>query len=141
MTDSYRSEDVQQILQRAMARQQEGEFSQQQLLEMASELNISADTLQFAEQEWLARRQETQERQAFNAQQRKGFRAHLIPYLAVNTSLVLLNLVTSPTHFWAVYPLTGWGLGLALHGRCAYQIKGDRKGHSKCGVNIARITT
>jgi hypothetical protein len=38
---TFRKEDVQQILQRAMAHQQEGEFSEQQLKEMASELGIS----------------------------------------------------------------------------------------------------
>ena len=125
MTHTYRSEDVQQILQRAMAHKQEGEFSREQLLEMASELGISPDILQAAEQEWLAQREGVRERQAFNTYQRRAFRAHLIPYLAVNTFLILLNLLTSPSRFWAIYPLLGWGLGLALHGWSAYQTEGE----------------
>lgn len=133
MTRAYRSEDVQRILQLAMAHQQEEEFSQEQLLEMASELDISPNTLQGAEQEWLAQRKETQEQQTLKTRRRREFRAHLIPYVAVNTSLVLLNLITCPTYFWAVYPLMGWGLGLTLHGRSAYQVK-SLKG-SRCGIS------
>ncbi len=37
-----------------------------------------------------------------------------------------LNLVTSPKHFWAVYPLLGWGLGLGLHASCTYLQKGEK---------------
>lgn len=140
MTHTYRSEDVQQILQRAMARKQEEEFSREQLLEMASELDISPDTLQFAEHEWLAQRQETQAQQTLSTCRRKGFKAHLIPYIAVNTSLVFLNLITCPTYFWAVYPLTGWGLGLALHGRSVLSNQKDER-VSRCGVSVGRITT
>ena len=66
MTDSYRSEDVQQILQRTMTRRQEREFSHEQLVEMASELGISADNLQIAEQEWLTQRGKIQERKEFD---------------------------------------------------------------------------
>lgn len=49
MAPLYTSEDVQQILKRAMAHRQE--FSRQQLEEMAAELDIPADVLQISEQE------------------------------------------------------------------------------------------
>jgi 2TM domain len=126
MTDSYRSDDVQQILQRAMARKQEGEFSHEQLLEMASELGISADNLQIAEQEWLAQRGEIQERKEFDAALREGLKSHFFSYLAVNTFLLLLNLVTDQTISWALYPLLGWGLGLLLQALQTYQLKGEK---------------
>lgn len=123
MNPVYSSEDVQQILQRAMADRQRQEFSYPQLAEMAAELDISSDLLQASEQEWLTNREELAKRQAAKAFRRKGFKAHLISYLAVNTFLVLLNLLTCPKNFWAIYPVTGWGLGLAAQGWKVYQDK------------------
>ncbi|WP_421654797.1 2TM domain-containing protein [Leptothermofonsia sp. ETS-13] len=121
---TYGTDDVQQILQRALTRQQQGEFSREQLVEMATELGISPETLQAAEQDWLANRDQEKERQAFNTYLRKSFKAHLIPYLAVNTFLILINLTTSPGYLWAVYPILGWGLGLFFHGWGAYHTEG-----------------
>jgi hypothetical protein len=126
MPDSYRSDDVEQILQRAMTRKQEGEFSREQLLEMASELGISADNLQVAEQEWLAQRGEIQERKEFNAVLREKIKSHFFSYLAVNTFLLLLNLVSEQTISWALYPLLGWGLGLLIDTLQTYQLKGEK---------------
>lgn len=124
MAHSYRSEDVQQILQRALTRQQEAEFSQEQLVEMAAELGIAPDTLQQAEQEWLAQQGEVQERREFNAYLRRSFKANLVTYLAVCTFLVLINLFSSPGSAWAQYPILGWGLGLFFQGRGAYHPEG-----------------
>ena len=125
MSHSYRSEDVQEILQRALVLKQSGAYSREQLVEMATELGISPETLQDAEQEWLAQRDGARERRLFNAYRRKKFRAHLIPYLAVNTFLVLINLTTDRSYFWAIFPILGWGLGLFFHGWSAYQTEGD----------------
>jgi hypothetical protein len=45
-----------------------------------------------------------------------GFRAHLIAYLIVNVGLVAMNLIQTPNgYFWAIWPIIGWGLGLAAH--------------------------
>ena len=44
-----------------------------------------------------------------------GFRAHLIPWVAVNTFLVFLNIFTSPGFPWAAFPAAGWGIGLITH--------------------------
>ena len=50
----YQQEDIQQILNLAIARQGDGEeFSREHLVEIAAELGISPDTLLEAEQEWL----------------------------------------------------------------------------------------
>lgn len=46
---------------------------------------------------------------------RLKFYWHLAIYLAVNTLLLVINLTTSPQHFWFIYPLMGWGIGLAAH--------------------------
>jgi hypothetical protein len=115
------SEDIQQILERAMAHQQE--FSRQQLEGMAAELEIPSDLLQISEQEWRAAQVASQQEQKVQNHQRRGFKAHLIPFLAVNSCMVVLNLLTCPQNFWAIYPITGWGIGLTAHGWKAYRTK------------------
>jgi hypothetical protein len=114
--NAYQSEDVQQILQRAMQLQNEGHFSREQLVEMAGEMGISQEILQQAEQVWLAERQTIAEQQRRRDRQRQGFIARLIPFVCVNTFLILLNVTTSPRHPWSIYPILGWGLGLVMHG-------------------------
>jgi len=44
------------------------------------------------------------------------FRQHLTSYLIVNAFLVLLWAVTSRGYFWPIWPMLGWGVGLAFHG-------------------------
>ncbi|MBI1223864.1 MAG: histidine kinase [Bacteroidetes bacterium] len=46
---------------------------------------------------------------------KKSFYQHLMAYAIVNLFLMALNLVTSPSVAWFVYPLLGWGVGLAFH--------------------------
>lgn len=52
----------------------------------------------------------------------RGFYNHAITYLAVNTALATWNLVTQPHRLWFVYPLLGWGIGLASHGLRAFEV-------------------
>lgn len=43
-----------------------------------------------------------------------GWYIHALVYLCVNAGLALIAWQTGRT--WALYPLVGWGLGLAIHG-------------------------
>lgn len=54
-----------------------------------------------------------------------AFKVHLLAYLLVNAGLVAINLATSPGYFWAVWPIIGWGLGLAAHAIATYHFGGD----------------
>jgi hypothetical protein len=45
-----------------------------------------------------------------------GFFIHLTVFLAVNTGLILFNLLLAPHKLWAFWPLFGWGIGLLFHG-------------------------
>jgi hypothetical protein len=45
----------------------------------------------------------------------KGFYQHLAVYVVINAGLVAINLLTSPRYLWFVWPLLGWGIGVALH--------------------------
>ncbi|MEH1967778.1 2TM domain-containing protein [Nostoc sp.] len=122
---TYDSEDVQQILQKALTRKQEGEFSREQLLEMASELGISSNILETTEQKWLAQQEEEHLRHRFNTFRRRAFWTHFVSFTAVNLFLITLNLITSPSYFWAIFPVLGWGLGLFFHWWSVYQTKSE----------------
>lgn len=67
------------------------------------------------------------------AKKRAGFKLHLVTYLTVNAFLWLIWLVTTSQEDrtglapWPIWPLMGWGIGLALHFVFTYIIKYDEK--------------
>lgn len=46
----------------------------------------------------------------------KAFYQNLISYVAINVILFVINLITSPHHWWFIWPLLGWGVGVIAHG-------------------------
>lgn len=118
----YLQEDIQQILQLAIARQDSSEeMSREELLEIAAELDISLESLELAEREWFHRKGELEKRQEFNLYRRNKFKKKFGSYLIVNTAFVLLNLVSAGTLSWSLYVLLFWGLGLGLNVWNVYQ--------------------
>jgi hypothetical protein len=49
-----------------------------------------------------------------HASAKLGWYIHASIYVAVNLMLVLMSVMGG--RHWAVFPLLGWGLGLAIHG-------------------------
>jgi hypothetical protein len=45
----------------------------------------------------------------------KGFYIHLTVYVVVNLGLFSLNMLVTPGGLWFIWPLMGWGLGVAIH--------------------------
>ncbi|MEM6424088.1 MAG: 2TM domain-containing protein [Cyanobacteria bacterium P01_H01_bin.119] len=116
MTELYASEEAQQILQIAIAKETEaGELSRSQLLDIASELGISGETLQAAEQEWLIRKDELKEQAIFNQYRRQRFQHHLIRYFVVNGFLFLIDLLLGGGVQFSLFIMLIWGLVIALH--------------------------
>ena len=54
-------------------------------------------------------------RARLRAEAKYGFYRHLAVYVVVNLMLFVINLATSPTNFWAIWPLIGWGIAIAIH--------------------------
>jgi hypothetical protein len=50
-----------------------------------------------------------------NAKLKVEFRIHLFSYIAVNLILAVINLLLSPETIWFIWPVLGWGIGLAVH--------------------------
>jgi hypothetical protein len=55
------------------------------------------------------------DRQLEREEARRGFTIHAIVYALVMTGLIILNLTVATEFPWAVFPLTGWGIGLTMH--------------------------
>jgi hypothetical protein len=47
-----------------------------------------------------------------------GWFIHAAVYACVNTMLVVLSVFSGKA--WAIFPLMGWGLGLAIHGAAVW---------------------
>ena len=46
---------------------------------------------------------------------RRGLAQHVLAYVSVNLALVVVWAMTGAAFFWPVYPILGWGIGLAFH--------------------------
>ena len=54
-------------------------------------------------------------REIIKEDKKKGFIIHFIVYIIVNSMLIINNLIFSPQKIWFIYPLLGWGIGIAIH--------------------------
>ncbi|HBE16574.1 MAG TPA: hypothetical protein DDW51_02895 [Cyanobacteria bacterium UBA11367] len=123
---SYRSEEIQQILNLAIARQASSDdFSRSQLVEIAAELGISPEKLDLAEQEWLLQQEAQQKHREFNIYRRRQLQQSFAKYVIVNGFLVAINLLSAGSLSWSLYILLFWGLGLGLRTWNTYQLEGD----------------
>jgi hypothetical protein len=46
---------------------------------------------------------------------RRDFFAHLLVYFLVNSFIVVIWAMTSNGFFWPIFPMVGWGIGLAMN--------------------------
>ncbi len=110
----YRQEDVQQILQLAIARKTEqDDFSHEQLREIAQELDIDDKTLQLAEIDWLKQRQMIKSRQEFDLYRQATLKHKLVRFGIVNGFLIPLNLMGGGLS-WSLYIFLLWGMAISL---------------------------
>lgn len=124
---AYSNQDVQQILRKASMLQGTDAISPEQLAEVAAEVGIPLEALRQAEQDWSRERQEQEQQAIRQAGHRLGFRLHLVPYIAVSLLLVVINLSTTPRIPWCLYPILGWGVGVATHAAYVYRTPVYRK--------------
>jgi 2TM domain len=127
---TYSQEDIQQILNLALTRKNADgdlEFSHQQLVEIAEEMDIDLSTLNAAELDWAKNRTSSQQRAEFDLYRRQQFQKGLGKFAITNSFLVALNVIAiGGTGFlWSVYVLSFWGLSVALTGWNVYQLKGE----------------
>ncbi|MEL4898521.1 2TM domain-containing protein [Crocosphaera sp. Alani8] len=123
---SYRKEEVQEILHLAIARKTEvEELSRTQLWEIAAELDIDTDVLQLAEKDWLLQKQRQEKKDEFNQHRRRQLKQKFIRYTIVNFFLMLLNFLAIGTLSWSLYVLIILGLPLTLDTFKIFQTEGE----------------
>src|SRR5687768_4328527 len=115
MRTEYTHEDGDEVLRRAIAIDALETDTKDVVRRTAAELGVSEAAVERAEREYFKEKAKRGELERFASDQRKSFFSHLGTYLAVNAFLVGLNLMTDGRIDWAIYPLLGWGIGVALH--------------------------
>jgi hypothetical protein len=125
---SYSQEEVQQILQLAIARQTDDgdqEFSYQQIIEIAAELQISPEAVRQAESDWMVQQNEAQQRKAFDLYRQGKFKKRLGNYAIINSFFLLIDFVGGATLSWSIYILLLCGLVIVLDIWNTFQSKGE----------------
>jgi 2TM domain len=127
---TYSQEDIQQILNLALTKKNTNgdlEFSHEQLVEIAEEMDIDLSTLQAAELDWAKKQTSSQQRAEFDLYRRQKWQKGLGSFVITNTFLVSANLLFlgGSGFLWSAYILGFWGLGLVLNGWNMYQLKGE----------------
>jgi len=117
---TYSREEVQAILSRALegAAARGDDLTHEDLVAVGRELGIESAAIEAAaagigDQVAIEKAVETRVRRS-----RRGFVNHLFSYVIVNAALLAMNLFAGGP-IWFVWPLIGWGIGIAFHARAA----------------------
>jgi hypothetical protein len=63
---------------------------------------------------------EARARAIASLRKKADFRNHLLAYLLVNATLVVIWFMTGAHFFWPVFPILGWGIGVVFHAQDVY---------------------
>lgn len=125
----YTPEEVSGIVRRALESGGGGEtIGHEDLVEIARQSGISQDRLEAAvhDQETLGELEEA--KAIWTKRRRDKFLGHVRSYLIVNGILFLINLATSgfSGYMWVIWPILGWGFGLAFDASDTFFVSEDR---------------
>lgn len=114
MTDpQYTREEVEEILARA-ARREEGGLAHGDLLAAAQEAGLDPEAVEEAARAVVTSRELREARDRRRSRRRRKFFDHLRAYLVVNAALFAFDFWPDGAIGWAIWPLVGWGIGLAF---------------------------
>lgn len=124
----YSQEDVQQILQIAIARQSDDRdmaFTYAELQEIATELGIPPESLQVAERDWHIYRDDSNQRLAFDLHRRDRFRKRFVNLGMVGSFFLVIDLLGGGSVSWSLYILSFLGLIGGVGAWNTFQLKGE----------------
>ncbi|MEM6900199.1 MAG: helix-turn-helix domain-containing protein [Pseudomonadota bacterium] len=99
-----------------------GGASNETIMSLATAFNVDASALLLdvnGEAKKALRKQELRK----NAEFGLSFWIHFATYLFVASLLITINYVDAREDPWALWPLVGWGIGVAAHGLAAFIVK------------------
>ena len=112
----YTDEEVTTIFRRALARdRQKDTISHSELVEIARSSGITPEQLQASIDEEASEGELEAAKEQWTQRQRREFNSHLTTYCIINGFLFMVNMITGPRALWVIWPIMGWGLGLAFH--------------------------
>ncbi|AFY40612.1 hypothetical protein Lepto7376_4510 [[Leptolyngbya] sp. PCC 7376] len=124
--ETYQVEDIQEILQLAIARrEEESELTRTQLEEIAADLGIPQTDLVVAEETWRSQKIVSRKKQDFNLYRRHILKNKTIRFGIVNSFLLGLNTLDSGQPSWSLYILLIWGLFFSLKSWRLWQTSGE----------------
>jgi len=84
----------------------------------------------------LADEAELRRRAVKRLEDKRGLMAHTVAYVSVNLLLVAVWWVTGASFFWPVFPIFGWGIGLAFH---AWDVLWPAAGEQQIQAEMERL--
>ncbi|HJK97250.1 MAG TPA: 2TM domain-containing protein [Polyangiaceae bacterium LLY-WYZ-14_1] len=109
----YTRQEVEAILSRATEGER-GEMSHDELVAAAREAGIDPSAVERAASEVRDERELTLARERRRSRRRRRFLEHLRAYVVVNAALFGFDFLPNGEIDWAIFPLLGWGIGLAF---------------------------
>ena len=124
--ETYQVEDIQEILQLAIARRDEdSELTRTQLEEIAADLGIAETDLALAEEAWRTNKLIDCKKREFNLYRRNVLKNKTIRFGIINGFLMGLNGLDSGHLSWSLYVLLIWGLFFSLKSWQLWQTAGE----------------
>lgn len=80
--------------------------------------------------------QDLRQRAVRRLEAKRGLMAHALAYAMVNLLLIAIWYTTSRGFFWPVFPIFGWGIGLAFN---AWDVLWPAPGQRQIEAEMARL--
>ena len=124
----FTNDEVSAIVRRALRNQLGSDhISYADLLDIAQQSGISESALRQAIEEEDTLGELERAKETWLLRRKSAFFRHLRTYCIVNGFLFLLNVITNPGgYLWVVWPILGWGIGLAFNAADAFFPNHDR---------------
>ena len=116
---TYSTEEVNRVIQRALHLKRRIGISQEELLEIGKDLGLDSRIIEAAINEEIVVQSKEKAEKDWRQNRKFGFHWHLWSYIVTNGVLLLINILT-PGPWWFQWSVIGWGIGLACHFQRAY---------------------
>ena len=116
---TYSTEEVNRVIQRALHLKRQIGISQEELLEIGKDLGLDSRMIEEAINEESSTKYKEKAEKEWRQSRKFGFHWHLWSYIVTNGVLFLVNILT-PGPWWFYWPVIGWGVGIACHFRNVY---------------------